>query len=319
VTVGTALALRVDLLELEARPDITYGSVTDVATDDDGRIHLLTRSPSAVLVYGPDGAFERSWGDVGLVHPHGITIHGERAYLVDQYGHVVRVCDLEGRPLGHLGRPGVPSATGFSWAPPRAADKYRTIVRAGLPFNNPTKAAVAPDGSLLVTDGYGNARVHRFSPDRTLVASWGEPGSAPGQFRLPHGLCVLADGRVVVADRENDRLQCFHPSGHVLALWPSVQRPTAVVPAGMGLLVAELGWNPGDHGFVRGDVTTTTPSRLALLDLGGTPVARVVPSFADGRDPRPHGLSAVRGGRAYVACLAADQRDPLPVVTITTS
>ena len=49
-----------------------------------------------------------------------------------------------------------------------------------------TNAAVGPDGDLFVSDGYGNARVHRFSADGELKASWGEPGSGPGKFDLPH-------------------------------------------------------------------------------------------------------------------------------------
>jgi len=50
--------------------------------------------------------------------------------------------------------------------------------------------AVAPDGELYVCDGYGNARVHRFKADGTLIQSWGEPGIGPGQFNLPHGVGI---------------------------------------------------------------------------------------------------------------------------------
>src|SRR5436309_1949925 len=83
-----------------------------------------------------------------------------------------------------------------------------------------------PDGDLSVTAGYGNARDHRFSAEGRLLRSWGEPGAGPGQFNLPHGIAVLADGRVLVADRENDRIQLFDPEGKYLDQWTQVQRPT---------------------------------------------------------------------------------------------
>ena len=38
------------------------------------------------------------------------------------------------------------------------------------------------------TDGYGNAKVHKYAPDGKLLLLWGEPGSNPGQFNLIHNL-----------------------------------------------------------------------------------------------------------------------------------
>ena len=69
------------------------------------------------------------------------------------------------------------------------------------------------DGSLYITDGYGNARVHKFSKEGRHLFSWGEPGTGAGQFRVPHGIAVGPDGTVVVADRENSRLQFFALTG----------------------------------------------------------------------------------------------------------
>jgi streptogramin lyase len=67
-----------------------------------------------------------------------------------------------------------------------------------------------------VSDGYGKARVHKFSPDGALLLSWGGPGAAHGQFRLPHSIRVDGDDRVWVADRENSRLQIFDENGEFL-------------------------------------------------------------------------------------------------------
>src|SRR6266699_2300113 len=73
----------------------------------------------------------------------------------------------------------------------------------------------------FTTDGYGNARVHKFSADAKYLFSWGEPGAAPGQFNLPHGVWIDRRGRVLVADRENDRVQIFDQDGKLLQVWPT--------------------------------------------------------------------------------------------------
>src|SRR5688572_13634240 len=75
------------------------------------------------------------------------------------------------------------------------------------PFNHPTAVAVSLNGEIYVADGYGNSRVHKFSPDGRLLLSWGSPGKGPGQFRVPHSIWVDRNQRVSVCDRENDRVQ----------------------------------------------------------------------------------------------------------------
>ena len=78
---------------------------------------------------------------------------------------------------------------------------------------------------MYVTDGYRNARVHKFSAEGTLLFSWGEPGSGPGEFNVPHGIVLDSEGRVYVADRENSRIQIFSPDGDFINEWTGVTRP----------------------------------------------------------------------------------------------
>ena len=103
---------------------------------------------------------------------------------------------------------------------------YRSITQVGPPFNLPTNLALAPDGVMYVSDGYGNARVHKFSPEGEHLLSWGKPGSGPGEFNLPHGIKVDATGNVYVADRENSRIQIFSSEGEFQSEWTDVARPT---------------------------------------------------------------------------------------------
>ena len=98
---------------------------------------------------------------------------------------------------------------------------WKKVTHGGGPFNLPTDIAFAPDGSMFMSDGYGNARVHKFSADAKHLFSWGEPGKAPGQFNLPHGVWIDRRGRVLVADRENDRVQVFDQDGKLLKVWPT--------------------------------------------------------------------------------------------------
>ena len=81
----------------------------------------------------------------------------------------------------------------------------------------------SPSGDLYVSDGYRNARVHRFSNDGQLKSSWGQPGkSEAGHFHLPHSLLVEND-KVYVCDRENHRMQLFDLDGEFLEIWDNIQ------------------------------------------------------------------------------------------------
>src|SRR5262249_52037072 len=151
-----------------------------------------------------DGAFLSSWGEGQFIRPHGITIGpDDSVWCTDDMDHTVRKFTSDGKPLLALGTSGKASDTGAT------SMDFRSIRRAGPPFHYPPNLALSPGGELYITDGYGNARVHRFSPDGRLLSSWGEPGSGPGQFHLPHGIAVDTEGIVYVADRENSRIQLF--------------------------------------------------------------------------------------------------------------
>jgi len=219
-------------------------------------------------------------------------------YCVDDADHSVRKFTPTGELLLTIGPRGRASDTGYDGA------NYATIARAGPPYNRPTNLAVAPDGDLFVTDGYGNARVHRFSADGQLLASWGEPGGGPGQFRIPHGICLLPDGRVLVADRENDRIQVFDRDGRYMAEWRDIQRPTHLVQGPDGLLyVAELWWRRGQRSERFGEITTDRYGRISVLSTDGAVVARFGggPPGAPGNFTAPHGIAVDSHGDVYVA------------------
>ena len=273
--------------------------VAGVAVDAEDRVYVFNRGAHPVVVFDADGHFLRSWGEGKFVRPHGVTVSPDGTlYCVDDLDHTIRQYTPEGDLLRVLGTSGRCCDTGV-----RDRD-FRTILRSGPPFNQPTNLAIAPNGDLYVTDGYGNARVHRFAPDGCLRHSWGDPGSAPGQFNLPHGIAVLADGRVLVADRENDRIQLFDPEGKYLDQWTQVQRPTNIALDREGrIYVSELWWRAGDRPPAGDAIAEDRPGRVSVLDQGGAVLARWggPDPCAPGNFAAPHDICVDSRGDVYVA------------------
>lgn len=276
----------------------SFVEVAGVATDSRGRVYVFNRGEHPVIVFDGDGRFLASWGEGVFTRAHGITIGPDDAvYCTDDLDHTVRKFTPEGRLLLTLGSSGRPSETGV------VGVDYRTIRRGAPPFHRPTNLALAPDGTLLVTDGYGNARLHRFAPDGRLLASWGEPGTGPGQFNLPHGIAVDREGRVYVADRENSRIQVFGPGGDFLTQWIDVARPMEVfIDSQDNVFVAEVGWRAGL--FPWHEPPPDAPgARLSVFDRDGRLQAR----WGGGADPTaagdffaPHDVWVDAAGEVFV-------------------
>ena len=296
-----------DTLRFEAQPDweqlpggYTHRDVCGVAVDSHDRVFILARGDARVIVYERDGTFAASWGeDVFTERTHGITIGpDDSVYTTDDGDHTVRKFTPEGRQLMILGTPNEPSDTGY-----HGKGGLDSISHGGPPFNRPTGVAVAADGEIYVCDGYGNARVHRFTAEGELIQSWGEPGCGPGEFYLPHGICVTRDDRVMVADRENDRVQIFSREGKFVDQWPHVQRPTDVCEGRDGdIYVANLWWRVGQSSYVNGPTRFDLPGHVSVLDSGGNLLLSWVSAdrCAPGNFVAPHALSVDSEGDLYV-------------------
>lgn len=284
----------------EVPPELAYGDATGVAVGRNDSVVVLTRHPSRLLAFTADGAFVLSWGD-GLFteRVHGLTIGPDGTFfIVDDGDHTVRKFSRDGELLMTLGISGRPSETGYD------GKNVGSTRFGGDPFNRPTNVALGPAGELFVTDGYGNARVHRFSAEGEMIGSWGQPGSGPCEFRLPHGIMVLPDERLLVADRENDRIQVFAPDGMFVEEWTNVQRPTQMAYDSLRgvIAVSELGWRAGQRSFVHG-VRDHLPSRVSILDTKGAVLDRWggPDSEAPGNFVAAHAVAFDRSGNLYVA------------------
>ena len=194
---------------------------TAIVTDSQDRVYLFNRGDHPLIVLDKDGGFLNSWGEGQLPDAHGMFIdEEENLYMPVKNSHVVLKYSLEGKLLMTLGAWDQPSDTGWS------GETTEIVGQAAGPFHRPTDVGQSDSGDLYISDGYGNARIHKFSNDGKLLFSWGSPGkAAPGAFHVPHGVWVHKDGRVIVADRENDRIQVFNSEGDYLTQWTGFSRP----------------------------------------------------------------------------------------------
>jgi DNA-binding beta-propeller fold protein YncE len=253
----------------------TFVEVADVGIDADDNVYVFCRGTHPVMVFDREGRFLDAWGEIGgenyFTFPHGLSVGVDGfVYTADSKDHTVRKFTPDGRLVLTLG-----------------SHHQNAPAFSGKPFNRPTHATVASNGDIYVSDGYGNANIHCFSPDGELRFSWGSPGSGPGQFNTVHSVFIDHDDNdtLYVADRFNNRVQFFTPAGEFLGQWPNLRLPQSVRKGPDGAFyVAEL-----SH-------------RITVLDRDGTVLAR----WGDGVEVDDH-----ETGGVALALPDAPSRNPM--------
>ena len=269
------------------------GEVSGVAVDSHNQVFVFHRGsrkysaepnlpfisePTILCFEGATGRQIRAFGENQFVVPHGLRIDREdNLWLTDVGLHQVFKLSHDGKLLMTLGT-------------------ARTPGQDGRHFDKPTDVAIGADGTIYVSDGYGNNRVARFSPDGKFLGQWGSnKGDKPGEFNLPHSISIDAEGRVYVADRENRRVQVFDHDGKFLSAWKGDElgKPFAVTigPDGFAYVVDGSDQKPAppDHGGV------------LRLDLSG----KVLDRWSrhgnyDGQIYVGHDLAVSKDGAVYV-------------------
>jgi DNA-binding beta-propeller fold protein YncE len=265
-----------------------WGQIGSVTVDAKDRVYIYTRTEHPLMIFDRDGNFERSFGEGIIKDAHGICLDvGENMFMVDRTAQVAMKFAADGTKLLELGNRDRPSDTGWT-------SETREVLRAAGPFHHPTDIALSVNGDFYVSDGYRNARVHKFSAEGELLFSWGKPGTGPGEFNLVHSVWEHK-GKVYVADRENHRIQIFTPEGEYLDMWTGFTQPCDIfVDANDIMYVAELG------------------GRATLLGLTGEVIARVGDTEKRVAEPGkfvgPHGIWADEHGDFYVSEVLTGQR-----------
>jgi DNA-binding beta-propeller fold protein YncE len=198
--------------------------------DSKDRVYCFNRNlDHPIQIFDREGNYLNSWGAGIFAFPHAIIVDkNDDVWVVERnHGQIMKFTN-DGKLLQTIGQKGFRSDTGADNTD-FGSNGWKLVTHGGDPFNMPAGIAVNDAGEIFIADGYANARVHKFAADGTLIKSWGSPGSAPGEFNLPHGCWIDRKGRLFIADRENDRVQVFDQEGAHLATWPSKLIGPAVI------------------------------------------------------------------------------------------
>ncbi|HWZ56665.1 MAG TPA: peptidyl-alpha-hydroxyglycine alpha-amidating lyase family protein [Verrucomicrobiae bacterium] len=204
-------------------PGMNFGEVPGVAVNSKGHVFVFTRSNSAngpayapaaaqLFEFDEHGNFRQEIGK-GLyawAEAHSVRIDkDDNIWAIDKGSDMVVKFNPEGRVVWVFGRrlEGAEDDTkpwGHPDPPLPAID--------GL-FRQPTDVAWDSDGNIYITDGYVNSRVAKYDKNGDWVKSWGDKGTGPGQFRLPHAIVIDRNNNIYVGDRSNRRIQVFDTDG----------------------------------------------------------------------------------------------------------
>lgn len=271
----------------------TLGLCAGIGVDAQNRVFIFHRSgrkwsnpfpeepikePTVSVFDGPTGKRLTTWGENRFIMPHGLTIdHEGHVWLTDVGLHQIFKCTPEGKVLLTLGEAGV-----------SGSDRSH--------FNLPTDVAVLRDGSFYISDGYKNTRVMKFSAEGRFEFEWGTKGDGDGEFNLPHGIAIDSRGRVIVCDRENERLQLFDARSGFIASWkgPQLGKPYGLATAPDGHVFIIDGGSPSLKPELRG--------KAVELDATG----HVIDTFgsfgkAPGQFQLGHDIAIGPDGAVYVA------------------
>lgn len=214
-------------------------------------LFLATRSTEhPIVILDNEGNYIKSIGKGLFKDLHDIFVtENDTLLCVDRDLHVVREISKSGEHIMDLGNLNTPSDSGFdpdawrklqksalniptdiafnnAWA---FSEGLKTIKRSAPPFNRPTGIATNSEGDIFVSDGYGNASIHKFSSDGKLLKTWGGVGDNPGQFKIPHSIWIDIMDRVWVADREGNCVHIFDKKGYLIAyISENLYQPTAL-------------------------------------------------------------------------------------------
>jgi DNA-binding beta-propeller fold protein YncE len=216
-------------LNLEARP---WGGSNGVAIDRDGKSVWATDrcSPGTtpgclgtkanpVHHFDESGKEIRSFGGGMFVWPHGIH--------VDREGNIW-VADSRGPGADDLQKfPGERNKGSFVVKFSPDGKVLLTLGKPGL-RGNPPEALTDPtdvvtdtaNGDVYVAESHTDVtdpnlvgRISVFDKNGKFLRTIGKAGTGPGEFRTPHALEFDSQGRLIVADRHNHRIQILAKDG----------------------------------------------------------------------------------------------------------
>ena len=215
---------------------------------------------------------------------------------------------------------GLAAALLLTWATPRAAvaqtsgaptndapNPFRTVegwakLPQGRTWGSTSAVAIDKDGeSVWVAERCGQNScvgsaldpVLLFDRNGTWLQEWGRKGAGEGEFSNPHGLSLVPGSTdVIVADRQNARLQVFDRNGTFKRQWigkadaQTTGRVFSVAADADGALYVGIrreDYDPPHTGVVKLDRNWTIVTAIGF-GKPGDPVFNAVHDLAVGRD-----------------------------------
>ncbi|MDX1490729.1 MAG: peptidyl-alpha-hydroxyglycine alpha-amidating lyase family protein [Pseudohongiellaceae bacterium] len=239
---------------------IEWGQVPNVTIDQDGFLYAFHRSDPPILKFSPQGELIHSWGTDLIATPHGFRAAPDGTLWATDFsrsaGHKVYQFDTQGNLLMELGIKGLSGNTQTT-------------------FNGPTDVAVSENGDIFIADGHWNNRIVKFNSKGHFLMEWGTRGEEPGQFNLPHSLVIDKRGRLLVADRGNERIQIFTQEGEFITQWDQFGWPSGLfIDENDILFVADyqdkrgVTYGSAETGEVLGFISGSEPEGVTLDALG---------------------------------------------------
>ncbi len=210
-----------------AIPGQTMGETMGVDTNSKGHLFVYTRTENQGIARGGKAAklfefdqnykFVKEWGPNNYAESfaHEVKVDNQdNVWSVDEGSGMIIKWNPQGQHIFWLGR--TPEAIDYleqnleilHYAHAAQAAPPKPVGRMGT-FDRETGIAWDKAGNIFVSDGYGNSRFVKISPDGHWLKAVGTNGSGPLQFNTPHDIAVDASDNVYVADRGNNRIQVY--------------------------------------------------------------------------------------------------------------
>jgi hypothetical protein len=233
-------------LEL-AMPGQTMGETMGVATNSKGHLFVYTRTQNQGIARGGKAAmlfefdqnykYVREWGpnNYGESFAHAVRVDKyDNVWSVDEGSGMIVKWNPKGQHVFWLGR--VPEAIDYleqnleplKYSRPDAKPlPGKPVGRIGT-FDRETDVAWDSNDNIFVSDGYGNSRVVKISPDGHWLKTVGTFGKGQDQFNTPHAIAVDAQNNIYVADRGNFRIQVYDDNLNYVRTISGVGAPWAI-------------------------------------------------------------------------------------------